>query len=159
MRGTYAALFNRLVPFLNEGLQADPSCMDHRSSKGVNSADLPTKISPHAIHPVVKMGVLVIDSALRNRALEFSRVKNWHETMSWVESTSNRLLPERDVLSDQCITPSMRPNRTTPLALAAQRKGKLFIPDNVGVIFGHELVDVATEKDSVRGFFSSEDDP
>jgi hypothetical protein len=159
MRGTYAALFNRLVPFSNERLQVDPSCVDHRSPKGVDSVDLPTKISPHTIHTVVEMGVLVIDSALRDRALEFSRIKNRHETMSWVESTSNRLLLKHNVLFDYCITPPLRADRTTPLAFAAQREGKVIIPDDVWVIFGHELVDVTAEEDGARHFLSSEDEP
>jgi hypothetical protein len=133
--------------------------MNHRSPKGINSVDLPTKISPHTIHAVVEMGVLVIDSALRDRALEFSRIKNRHETMSWVESTSNRLLLEHNVLFDHCITPSLRPHRTTPLALAAQRKGKVFIPDDIWVILRYELVDVATEEDGARDIFSSEYEP
>lgn len=131
--------------------------MGHRSPKGIESVDLAAKISPRPVHAIVEMGVLFVNSALLNRALEFSGVEDWHETMSWVESTSNRLLLEHNVLLDQCIAPALCPYRTAPLALTPQRNGKVFVPDYVWVIFRYELVNMTTEKDGARGVFPSVD--
>jgi hypothetical protein len=133
--------------------------MGHRRSKGIEPVYLPAKVSSRAIHTVVQVGVLVIHPALGNRALELSRVEDGHETVRRVESTSNRLLLEHDILFNQCVAPTLCPDRMAPLALATHRNGKVFIPDNVWLIFRYELVKVATEEDGAREFFHGKDEP